>query len=93
MINPVVDLSDMFVGVNTNLTYCINENVNVDFSSQLTYFKKDCLYICLTNSSKKYIIEENKCLDNCYDSNGYKFEYNSICYEKYHYIPTEIGLY
>ena len=82
MINPEVELYDMFFGVNTNLTYCINENVNPYFSSQLTNFKKDCLYICLTNSSKKYIIEENKCLDNCYDSNGHKFEYNSTCYEK-----------
>ena len=48
----------------------------------MTNFKKDCLYICLTNSNKKYIIEENKCLENCYDSNGHKFEYNSTCYEK-----------
>ena len=75
------DSKDMFLYCNTNLIYCINETKNSDFSSMLSNFTNNCLDVCLTNSNKKFIISYNRCLDNCYDDNSYRFEYNKICYE------------
>ncbi len=76
-----LDINNTFIDLNTNLTYCINEKKNTDLSSQLSSFQNDCYKVCLTNPNKKFIIEKNKCLDNCYDDNFYKFEYNRLCYE------------
>ena len=77
-----LDINNTFIDLNTNLTYCINEKKNTDLSSQLSSFQNDCYKVCLTNPNKKFIIEKNKCLDNCYDDNIYKFEYNRLCYKK-----------
>ena len=40
----------------------------------------NCNNICFTNSKHKLIINKNKCIDNCYTDNAYKFEYNNFCY-------------
>ena len=72
----------MFLDCNFNLTYCVNDTSNSEFSSQLSSFNNDCFYVCSKNSNKKFIIQYNKCFDNCSQSNDYKFEYDRMCYEK-----------
>ena len=39
--------------------------------------KKEC-----PKEQNKLIIEKNKCIDNCYNDDIYKYEYNNICYKE-----------
>ena len=72
----------MFNYVNEELKYCIDEKKTYAFMDLIEKFEKNCSGICTTYNSKKYIIEENKCIDNCIEDKKYKYEYNDICYEK-----------
>ena len=72
---------EMFSNCNNNLIYCINEQEILNLlSDQLSTFRNNCTYICVENLNKKFVIEENKCIDNCNSDDNYKFEYNNICY-------------
>ena len=77
----VTSMKDMFSGCNSNLIYCINEIKENNLTIILSNFRKDCNNTCFVNLEHKFIKEENKCINNCYDDNQYKFEYNNICYE------------
>ena len=79
MDDPDLEIDNMFSGCNFNLTYCINDIMNPELSSLLTDFINNCSYICSTNPNKKFIIQDNICLDECKD---YQFEYNKKCYEQ-----------
>ena len=72
-----VDISNIFSGKNKNLIYCINKN---KFPSSLDDINMKCSDDCFKNSINKFILEENKCIDNCKNHNIYKYEYNNICY-------------
>ena len=51
----------MLGNCNPNLEYCIDDNKTYKFL--LNGYKKDCSNICIKYNSKKYIIEENLCVD------------------------------
>ena len=79
-------ISNFFDGSNDNLIFCmINENnITDNFLNQIQLnnytYQNNCSYLCHMKS-KKYIIENNKCIYNCYDDNIYKFEYKNYCYK------------
>jgi surface protein len=79
MDDPDLEIENMFSGCNFNLTYCINDIKNPELSSLLSDFINDCLYICSKNPNKKFIIQDNICLDECTD---YHYEFNKMCYEE-----------
>ena len=71
----------MFGYLKSNLTYCIDDKKSYEFIEQLQNYRKNCSDICITYNSKKYVIEENLCIDKCPIDKKYKYEYNNICYE------------
>ena len=75
---------DMFKDCNPNLKYCLNykneEEMLNKLNNQLSPSNNNCTYVCVENSNSKFIIEENECIQNCFNDEIYKFEYNSICY-------------
>ena len=73
--------NDMFWNCSPKLVYCIDEQKEYQIQSQLQNFIKSCVYICIIYNSKKYIIEDNFCIDNCSTEIMYKYDYNNICYE------------
>jgi len=75
--------NNMFLNCNNNLKYCIDDNKNYSFLDLLKSYEKNCGYICIYNS-KKYIMEENICIDNCETHEKYKYECNNVCYSQYH---------
>ena len=51
------------------------------------YFNESNSYFCTHNNScpekfSKLLIQKNKCIDDCINSNDYIYDYNNICYEK-----------
>ena len=75
----------MFGNCNPNLEYCIDDNKTYEFIALLNGYKKDCSDICIKYNLKKYIIEENLCVDYC--PNEYIYEYNNICYKEEPIVP------
>ena len=73
--SSVTNIYEMFGFVNENLTYWIDDNKNYAFSYLLQKFKKNCSDICTTLNSKKFIEEENQCIDNYTEDKKYKCEY------------------
>ena len=78
--SSVSDMTDILNGCNDNLIYCI-KNDNDSFLLSNYSYENNCSYIC-QSKSKKYIYENNNCVDNCFDDEIYKFEYNNKCYQK-----------
>ena len=76
------NFDNMVEGCNKKLKYCLDEKRNYKFINLLKNFEKNCKDICIVYNDKKYIVEENKCLDNCTLDQKYKYEYNDFCYEK-----------
>ena len=75
---------DIFIGVPENIVICINENYNQKILlPQLN--KTECHIIDCSDdwnlNQKKIINETGECIDNCYNSSIYKYEYNGKCYE------------
>jgi len=77
----VLDSEDMFNGINDNLIYCADSSKISRIQSLLSNYKNNCSDICFTNQKSKVIFNKKKCIDNCYNDNDYKFEYNNACYE------------
>jgi len=77
----VLDSSDMFLGVNNNLIYCADSSKISSIQTLLSNYNNNCSDICFTNQKSKAIFNKKKCIDNCYNDNDYKFEYNNECYE------------
>ena len=70
----------MFNDCNKNLIYCIDEKTTTYiFEDLLSEYEKNCAGICIIWNSKKYIVEENLCVDNCSSYAPYKYENNNIC--------------
>ena len=76
--NGNVNVEKIFLGINNNLIYCINGNIPTDLNLSISM---NCSDNCFKNTVNKFIIEENKCIDNCNKHNSYKYEYNNICYQ------------
>jgi len=71
----------MFIKCNPNLIYCIDDEKEYKFLFELRNYTKNCSDICISYNSKKYIIDDNLCIDNCSMDKIYKYEYNNICYK------------
>ena len=76
----VTKANNIFSGCQ-NIMYCINETITSEkIISQIKSFNSSCLTICILYSNKNFIIEKNKCIDNCKNDDTYKYEYNNLCY-------------
>ena len=56
-------------------------------------FRRNCTYICTDLKFKKFIIEENICIENCLDTKNYKYDFNNICYRQCPLDPDLCALY
>jgi hypothetical protein len=72
----------MFLIINPDLIYCIDDEKDYIFLHELQNNYKNCSIICIEYNSKKYIIENNLCIDSCSSDKYYKYEYNNICYNE-----------
>ena len=72
--------NNFFYNIPDNIVICINDNNNI----LKNYLNIDCYVIDCSNdwkSKQKKIIKENGiCVDNCYESDNNKYEYNLKCY-------------
>ena len=79
----LIEFTNMFTNCNKDLIYCIDDNKDYKFISQLSPFKKACNYICFNYFNQKLIKEYNNiCLINCSNYEHYSYEYNYTCHEK-----------
>ena len=73
--------TDMFTNINNNFIYCTNEETQSNIVSLLSdYNNNDCSNYCFSNKNSKFIIETNKCIDECKNDEVYRYEYNNFCY-------------
>ena len=72
----------IFEGCNPNLIYCIDFNKSCSFLKKHHTYRNNCSEMCIRFNLKKYLPENNLCIDNCSTEVVYKYEYNNICYEK-----------
>ena len=63
--SAITSSSGMFTNCNPNLIYCIDDNKKYQILSELKNYKKSCSDICTKYYSKKYIKENNSCIDSC----------------------------
>ena len=77
----VTDIINIFYNFNSSFIYCINEKIEINLTSLLSNFVNDCNNTCFVNVDHKLIKEKRKCINNCYDDDECKYEYNIICYE------------
>ena len=75
-------VNNILLSTNPNIILCYNESkMPSHFIAQVSNYENSCLKLCIMNN-KKYILDLEMCIDNCYEENNYKFEYQNICYEK-----------
>ena len=67
---------DLFELTNNIKYYCLN---NSEIPSQLNTLSNNCSYLEYLEQNKKYIIEKDEWVDNCYMDDTFKFEYNKTC--------------
>ena len=60
------------------------------FINEVKQFENSCLKLCIMNL-KKFILEIEMCVDNCYNEDIYKYEYHDICYSECP-IRTQLAL-
>ena len=74
----------MFSNVDPNFIYCINKEKTLDgVKNQLSdYYISNCSYFCF-KESLKMINKTEQCIDSCENDINNKYEYKSICYEKF----------
>ena len=78
--SKVDNSKNMIKGINSQLICCIDENNGSTILSLFNNYNKNCNNICFLDDNHKLIPEQNLCIDNCYNNDDYKFEYNNICY-------------
>ena len=76
------NFTQMFANIQDSFKYCINDNkISNEILVQLSPFNKtNCSELCSIQSQKNFVLEKNKCIDNCSKDNTYKYEYNKKCY-------------
>ena len=79
----IANVNDMFKDCNEDLIYCLNngnkEQILDILNGQLSPSNNNCSHICIEYRNSKFIFEENRCIDNCFNDGTYRFEYNKIC--------------
>ena len=73
--------SQKFISCNIHLYYCINDQKEYAFFPLLKNYTKSCFDICVNFNFKKYIIDNQKCIDNCSLEEIYNYEDKNICYK------------
>jgi len=79
--NSNLILNETFTNIN-DLIYCIKDTSKANkIYQELTQKNSinDCSNICFEINSK-YIIEKNKCVQDCSEESDYKYEYKNKCY-------------
>jgi len=83
-ITSTTTVNDMFKDCREDLIYCLkNENkeqILTKLDNQLSPSNNNYSHICIEYKHSKFILEENRCIDNCVDDDAYQFEYNKICF-------------
>ena len=83
--SSVKRVNKMFIETNKKTILCINENETPEIILDLKSFNEnyinDCSNTCFTKSDKKFIIEKNICINNCYNDDIFQYEYENICFE------------
>ena len=85
----------MFTSCN-NLKYLCLDPKRIDsykFLNSISNAIVNCTYICVDMKSKKYVEEENMCIDDCLITKNHKYEYNKICYKECPLDPDLCELY
>ena len=77
----ITSSSAMFRYCNPNLIYCIDDNKEYQILSELKNYRKSCSDMCTKYYSKKYIKEDNSCIDSCSTEIIYKYDFNNTCLE------------
>jgi flagellar basal body-associated protein FliL len=77
----ITSSSGMFNFCNPNLIYCIDDNKEYQILSELKNYKKSCSDMCTKYYLKKYIKEDNSCIDSCSTEIIYKYDFNNTCLE------------
>lgn len=84
-IESINNIHEMFTDFSINTIICLNES-HTKIVDQLKQFnlnyKNDCLDPCFSGGNTKIVKDKNICISNCTLDGNYKFDYNSICYEK-----------
>ena len=76
-------IENMFLGVKSNLVYCIKEEGGVEKMKNIFQGDECKISACSDNYeeiNKKLITAKNKCIDKCFKDDIYKYEYKSDCY-------------
>ena len=69
-------------GYITNIILCYNESkMPSHFLDVVNRYENSCLKLCIINS-KKYILEIEMCVNDCFKEDIYKYEYQNICYSE-----------
>ena len=83
--SSIKNIHDMFKETNNKTIYCINEETTPKIMIQLNETKNNytnnCEDICFTGSNIKFIIEKNKCIEDCSKDDLFSLEYENECYE------------
>ena len=89
------NINSMFSYSYSNLELCLDVNKNYDskFISLASNYKINCTDICVNLKFKKFIKEENICVDDCPSTKKYKYDYNNICHKKCPLDPDLCALY
>ena len=75
-------IEDIFKETNPQIILCYNESKMPDhFLVKALYYENCCRDLCIMKN-KKFILEIEMCVDNCYSENDYKYEFNDICYKE-----------
>ena len=64
---------------NKSLIYCIEEGAILEKMKESGFNNNQCSNICF-NKDSKLIIGKGICIDNCFNDNINRFEYDNICY-------------
>ena len=82
IIHDTTTVSFILQGTNANITLCYNASkMPAHFLEQVHSYENSCQKLCIMNS-KKYILDKEMCVDNCYNEKEYKYEYDNICFKK-----------
>ena len=82
IIYNTTNVENMLGGSNTNLILCYNETkMPSKFLEHVNIYENSCEKLCIMRL-KKFIIEIETCVDNCFSETFYKYEYKNICYSQ-----------
>ena len=76
------DIRKMFYNTSNSLKYCYNIETALVLDELLNSSTIDCSWACAELKEDKYIKDKEKCIDECYNDDYYKYEYNKKCYNQ-----------